>query len=620
MSFDLVSVCLGLLDKLDTKFSPEAYLQTVENFQSFSDNERKFILEVFYGCFDRKNILDIVVNGYYLKEGKNCLQSDRSLYTFITYMVIYHIKYNGIEYLYILNSYKNQEKIFKFLKYFLNDKNLMTWIRDAWSTLLDINFVEENILNPLLKTLPELNLYMQELENNIYYTKPVSKPPVTEPKPFNITQPKPRKVLLPEPLPEPERFRTLKHSKSANGIPSLAKNPNISYEKKSRIVKREISKSANENNAIKEPEKIFKAKPFVNRQNNLEPVKLNTAAVLKDEHLIKRQVDEMLKKFDYLEMGQGSPNEFLKWQTEMRLNDLKAEHEKIEMKKLQSKLTYEEAILAKANLVENKKAQVKQIQEENSLLLKEKAEKEKKENEKIKNIVNNILQDEKKVKQIKEQVVENKKLIAQQVIKESERLEAEAYKKVEEEMRKKIELIQQIKAAESIPINRTKQVDLTSTQGYGFLSEMSIAELTERLEITKQENEEYYRRKHDEIIKSKIEKEENLVEKLNFINKFRNEVAFNEKKESLEDKKKKVKEEVKNSEALTKLKKKLEETKEERNKITLLTVNKQEAKQQLNTYANQRKALESQRFKELEQTHERYRFLNLESAKIKIED
>lgn len=288
------------------------------------------------------------------------------IFQVISYMVLYHIKYYGIEYLYVLSSYHNQEKIFKFLKYLLNDKNLHTWVRDAWSTLLDSTFVDDNLLNPLLKVLPDLNLFLKEMEENIYLTKPRSKPVVTKPSPFNITQPQPRKVLLPEPLPEREVFHTFKQSKSANGIPSLEKNPNISYEKKSRIVKRTLSKSATEREIEKksEPERIFKAKPFVNKQNVSEPVKLNTAAVLKDEHLIKKQIDEMLKKFSYLEMGQGTPNEFLKWQAEMRLNDLKNEQEKIELKKLQSKLTYEEAILAKANLVENKKAQVKQIQQE----------------------------------------------------------------------------------------------------------------------------------------------------------------------------------------------------------------------------------------------------------------
>ena len=54
---------------------------------------------------------------------------------------------------------------------------------------------------------------------------------------------------------------------------------------------------------------------------------------------------------------------------------------------------------------------------------------------------------------------------------------------------------------------------------------MSIAELHERLELTRQENEEQSRRKRDEIIKAKIHKEQSLVEKLNFVNKFRNELS-----------------------------------------------------------------------------------------------
>ena len=97
-------------------------------------------------------------------------------------------------------------------------------------------------------------------------------------------------------------------------------------------------------------------------------------------------------------------------------------------------------------------------------------------------------------------------------------------------MAKKIELIQQIKAAESITLDRTKQVDLTSTAGHRLLSEMSIAELHERLELTRQANEMNKMKVHDNIIKSKVEKEQNIVEKLHYINKFRNENAILEKK------------------------------------------------------------------------------------------
>jgi hypothetical protein len=44
-------------------------------------------------------------------------------------------------------------------------------------------------------------------------------------------------------------------------------------------------------------------------------------------------------------------------------------------------------------------------------------------------------------------------------------------------MRRKVELIQQIRAMESVPVIRTKFVDLTETASQGLLSEMSIAEV-----------------------------------------------------------------------------------------------------------------------------------------------
>ena len=44
-------------------------------------------------------------------------------------------------------------------------------------------------------------------------------------------------------------------------------------------------------------------------------------------------------------------------------------------------------------------------------------------------------------------------------------------------MRRKVELIQQIRAMESVPVVRTKFVDITETSGKGLLSEMSIAEV-----------------------------------------------------------------------------------------------------------------------------------------------
>ena len=44
-------------------------------------------------------------------------------------------------------------------------------------------------------------------------------------------------------------------------------------------------------------------------------------------------------------------------------------------------------------------------------------------------------------------------------------------------MRRRMELIHQIRAMEAVPVIRQKFVDLTETSGAGLLSEMSIAEV-----------------------------------------------------------------------------------------------------------------------------------------------
>lgn len=56
-------------------------------------------------------------------------------------------------------------------------------------------------------------------------------------------------------------------------------------------------------------------------------------------------------------------------------------------------------------------------------------------------------------------------------------------------MKKKQELIMQIRELEKIPIIRTKGFDPTEAGGFGLLEEMSIAELRERLEFNRRQHE-----------------------------------------------------------------------------------------------------------------------------------
>jgi hypothetical protein len=65
----------------------------------------------------------------------------------------------------------------------------------------------------------------------------------------------------------------------------------------------------------------------------------------------------------------------------------------------------------------------------------------------------------------------------QEVQEESRELMKQALEEAEAEMKKKMELIHEIRAMEAVPIIRMKLVDLTETAGFGLLGEMSIAEV-----------------------------------------------------------------------------------------------------------------------------------------------
>lgn len=69
-------------------------------------------------------------------------------------------------------------------------------------------------------------------------------------------------------------------------------------------------------------------------------------------------------RWENLEAGAKDASDFLKWQTEMRQQDLEDELAEIERRRLQGKLSHEEAILARQDLIQENKQKVKSMKEE----------------------------------------------------------------------------------------------------------------------------------------------------------------------------------------------------------------------------------------------------------------
>ena len=81
-------------------------------------------------------------------------------------------------------------------------------------------------------------------------------------------------------------------------------------------------------------------------------MKLNIAAVLKESQLYKKQEDDVRRRLLEYEAGGKDAHEFLQWQENMQKQDYEEQMGTIERKRLDGKLSYEEAILARERLVE----------------------------------------------------------------------------------------------------------------------------------------------------------------------------------------------------------------------------------------------------------------------------
>ena len=80
--------------------------------------------------------------------------------------------------------------------------------------------------------------------------------------------------------------------------------------------------------------------------------------------LIQKKEDEEMQKLQDLATGGRDPSEFLKWQHSMRQKDLDNKLADIEARRLDGKLSYEEAILARQTLIEENKQRVQDIKKE----------------------------------------------------------------------------------------------------------------------------------------------------------------------------------------------------------------------------------------------------------------
>ena len=556
-----------------------------------------FVSEVLAGCVQFHQLIKTIVGGYYLGDGKTCLRADSNLYSVVAYLLLFRLEELGMGHLKKLIGTQHIGKMHKFLKFFLN--NLKGWIKDEACKIYDRHFLETSILSPVLNYELELQEFLHQLSDKLSGNDcPIRKTrPVTDTKPFSLTKPRPRSVPTPEKIPVLKASRPVpkstytkpaeedqltrareKNRRKAEDILREAERSKFSCATadKSEKTKAILAQIEEERNAKLQYEPVRPVFPPASLKEK-RPVKLNAAAILREGARVMKEEEEEERKLSSLEAGQKDDADFVKWQEEMKQQGIAAAMAAIERKHLEGQLNYEEAIIAKQRYLQGNREKVQNMKEEMDSLMTQYYSQLEEERREMRVLVEGVMEGHQSSKEAKQRIQETKHAIAQQMNKESLELLARALEQAEADMRQKAELIQQIKALESVPIIRTKFVDTTETGGQGLLAEMSLAELKERLSLMRIAEEEEEEKKRKEILAAKQNKELMLSEALNMISQHRLEQSKQQaaKKEQLQQT---LKEYVElNDTKLTALQQKLEDRRKEREKLKqIVTPTRQE--------------------------------------------
>ncbi|NXJ46996.1 CFA99 protein, partial [Spizaetus tyrannus] len=503
--------------------------------------EEKFVLDTLAGCIEYKSLFDVVVNAFFVQDGRYCLISERNLYIVICYLATFQLEELGLQHFSRIVKSLDTAKMQKFLRFFFNALYLNTWIKDEWSQFYDSLYVKENWIDPLLRWQPKVQQLIEQLTDKLSNrTTTVKTSMVTQPKEFNLTVPRPRAIPIPLPIPilekrppvPPSTYKPPKEKKQLEEIKTKnRRKAEVSIRSLTCVCKGDtffLNSLLVQGTFLAGREVVPSLPQYLEVVWELIdniPIKLNAAAILREGALYQRKMEQELKRIENLLQGAGDPSEFLEWQKQMRGKDLEEQLAEIECRRLQGKLSHEEAVLAHQNVIQENKKKADLMREEKAELMNQYAKKRLQEQKEMREMVEQVVEGHKNAKQAKIKLRKYKQQIVQEVCEENRELLRQALEEEEEKLRKRYELIQQIRAIESLPSIRHKFVDLTETGGHGLICEMSIVELRERLALLREAQKAAEEEKRDQIIHEKQAKEQLLLDKLDQISLFRAELG-----------------------------------------------------------------------------------------------
>ena len=393
---------------------------------------------------------------------------------------------------------------------------------------------------------------------------------MTVPKPFNLTRQKPKKEketelppipFKPQPIPN-NIFKTtlgeiaMNNERRRSSVKRATKEKYDTGPKKFKLKTDE--RPMNTDKLIKEAEekqqkllqfsKKYHEPPLDFKEIEAE-VKLNAAAILREDFLLQKKNAEEEKKLQSYEVDLHNSGEFDRWQKEMKEKDKIVEMEEMQKRKLERQMAREEAIASCKQKLKENQMLVEKMKVESDLGTKEREKKKQEELERKQVLRTLVLENKENAGIEKEKVFQQNQKIREEIEKEIE--DAMERRREEEKIEKqhRDEIIRKIRELESKPIDRTTEYDPTETAGLGLLEEMSLTELKVRLEAVKKQKAEEEERNRQQNMKKKETYSKMIIEKAERIaisreRKAKENERRREEKKSQEKRKRKQEQEI----------------------------------------------------------------------------
>jgi hypothetical protein len=576
----LVSWCVQLLDSYRAdRVTPSAHLEVFLREKKLISDEAtaSFLQEVFYGTQRFAKMLEIVIDGLYSRCRGSVVRDDRTLFVVFSFLAIHSIDEMGFDSFKSFVESQSPHKMHPFLTFLFARGDVRdSWLEEQWSLVYDIAFVRTTLIPRLERhrvAVEELIARMGVSEQDdsgggfslaqppadrsapgahgaektpnfdASRSKRNAKAPTT-PQPFNLTAPRPRVVPEPpiafsttgvkaHPVPDSlrqtslaaierqkeERRQLLRMETQKKH--ALAKRPHFHTEDRPQHLQALLEAAAA---AEREARKPFHAQPPPKPAAPAVPIKLNTAAVLREEALYRRRQEREAAAIRAYEEELRDANEFETWQREMLQHDEHERRNEIERRKQEMEQLRDEVARAVAERAESNKREAALAKEEKD---QRREARERQRNDEIRSArerAKQIAEQEQQARAALEEVTAEKKKLAARVTEEAKDAERRRHEAQARELEEKRRVIQEIRAMEAVAAERArapKEVDPTATTGKGLLEEMSLVELHARLSLLRAAEESRIVQKRGLIIAEKQEKQHALLAKVRHISQLR---------------------------------------------------------------------------------------------------